>query len=434
MNRRLVWPAVAAVCAAVWLATVWLAPACRTGNGGAALGTTYREIERPAVWRVVPRTQAESLGLAPGDVVIAYGDEPVASTAELVQRQIEAVASPDPVPMSVLRGDEELEFKVRPGVLGIMPEAERYSGSLAVAMKDVLGYFGESSDYDWLAALSGEAFSFAAERGGCRGVWVSGLAGEYLEGFERFYGLSFRLAYAKEAEGDTGQGTQESETVKALNMVRDRLSRGRPVLVLGEWGQGCALESWGLATRYEAADSTAYGYALGSGDEVALPGAVFEVYDVGYRGHDEPEPGELLTQVLTQALELGQAYADSGWQTGIAAYDVLIGALDSVPFCPRCPDSGRTDFEGLVWSLLARKESAVRFFENVREALPEQVDLIDEVVALHRTIVGKLSGVIQSGVMPGTRERQEKLARAINDIQVIESDLLVLYEELIGDL
>ena len=62
MNRRLVTLALAALVAVV---------ACQKQQTGTALGTAYAQIARPAIWRVLPRTQAESLGLEPGDVILA---------------------------------------------------------------------------------------------------------------------------------------------------------------------------------------------------------------------------------------------------------------------------------------------------------------------------------------------------------------------------
>jgi len=422
MKKCFVWFAVAAMVAGL---------ACRPAETGTPLGMTYEQIARPAIWRVLPHGQAETLGLQPGDVILSYNDEPVKTTEELVQLQFQAVASPDRVPMTVLRGDAEMKLMVEPGVLGVLPDAERYTGSLAVAVNDVLGHYGVTVDYDWLAALTGESFAFTARPGGCRGAWPSGLAGDYLDGLTRYYGLTFRTVFA----GDDGDSARPASEVQqeALAAVQDRLSRERPVLVLGVW-PGHNGESWGVAARYDPGDSLVYGYALGSAGEVALSGAIVEAYEVGYRSTGEPEPADMLTTVLTQALELGQAYADSGWQSGIAAYDVWIGGLDTVPFCPVCPDSGQACFDRLVWALLANKESADRFLEDMRVAIPEQADIVDDILADNAAIIGKLNGIIQSGIKTGTVERQQKLARTVNEIQLIEADLLGPYEELIGEL
>jgi hypothetical protein len=422
MKRHFVWFAAATLVAGF---------ACRPVETGTPLGTTYAQIARPAIWRVLPRSQAETLGLQPGDVVLSYDDEPVKTTEELVQFQFRAVASPDRVPMTVMRGDAEIKLMVDPGVLGVLPDAERYTGSLAVAVEDVLGYYGVTVDYDWLAALTGETFAFTARPGGCRGAWPGGLAGDYLDGLTEYYGLTFRPVFA----GDDADSARPVSVVQqeALAAVRDRLSRGRLVLVLGVW-PGYYGENWGVATRYDMDDSLVYGYTLGSAGELALSGAIVEAYEVGYRATGEPEPADMLITALTQAMELGQAYADSGWQSGIAAYDVWIRGLDSVPFCPACPDSGQACSDRLVWALLANKESANRFLQDMREAIPEQVGIMDEIIADNSAIIGKLNGIIQSGIKTGTVERQQKLARAVNEIQLIETDLLGLYDDLIGEL
>ena len=424
MKRHFVWFAVAALVAGF---------ACRRAETGTPLGMTYMQIARPAIWRVLPHSQAETLGLAPGDVVVSYNDEPVKTTEELVQLQFRAVASPGRVPMTVLRGDAEMNLQVEPGVLGILPDAERYTASLAVAVKDVLSHYGVTVDYDWLAALTGESFAFKAIRGGghCRGEWPSGRVGDYLDGLTEYYGLTFRLAFARDDADSARPATEVQRDARAA--VRDGLSRGRLVLVI-EAEPGYGGENWAVAVRYDTDDSLVHGYALGSAGEVALNGTFVKVYEVGRRPSKEPEPADMLTTVLTQALELGQAYADSGWQSGIAAYDVWIGALDTVPFCPACPDSGAACFDRLVWTLASDKESENRFLHDMREALPGQTEMVDNIIADNETIIGKLNGIIQSGIKTGTRERQQKLARVVNEIQLIEAGLLGRYEGLIGEL
>lgn len=415
MNRHFVTLALAALVVVV---------ACRKEETGTALGTTYAQIARPAIWRVLPRTQAESIGLEPGDVITSYSDEPVATTEELVQLQFKSVGSQEKIPMTVLRGDAEVKFEATPGVLGVLPDAERYPAGLAVALKDVLGYYGVTADYDWLAALTGESFAFTARREVCRGVWPDGLSGRYLEGLTKYYGLTFHTILA---------GATDSARPEAMATIREKLSRGKPLLVFGAW-PGRNGSSWGIAVRYNPGDSSVYGYAPGSAGQMKLSGPIAEAYDVARRVTADPDPAQMLATVLTQALELGQASSDTGWQSGIAAYDLWMKGLDTVPFCPVCPDSGRECFDRLTWALLANKESANSFLQDMREALPDQTDLIDEAIAKNTAIIGKLDGIIQSGVKIGTRESQQKLARAVNEIQLDETDLLGLYDDIIGQL
>jgi hypothetical protein len=412
------------------LVTLVAVVACRKEEAGAVLGTTYAQIARPAIWRVLPRTQAESIGLEPGDVILSYGGEPVKTTEELVQLQFRSVGSQDKIPMTVLRGDAEVKLEATPGVLGVLPEAERYAGGLAVALQDILAYYGVTADYDWLAALTGESFAFSARRQVCSGTWPDGRSGKYLEGLTEYYGLTFRTVFAGAADSarPASDGRQQ-----AMTAIREKLGRGKPILVFGSL-PGSNGPGWGIAARYNVEDSAVYGYAPGAAGEVRLNGPFVEAYEVVHRATDEPEPAEILATVLTQALELGQASADTGWQSGIAAYDLWIKNLDTIPFCPVCPDSGKACFDRLIWALLANKESANRFLQDMREALPDQTDLIDEAIAKNSAIIGKLDGIIQSGVKIGTRESQQKLARMVNEIQLLETDLLGLYEDIVGEL
>lgn len=421
MNRHFVRLALVALVVVV---------ACRKEETGAAFGTTYAQIDRPAIWRVIPRTQAESLGLEPGDVIVSYADEPVKTTEELVQLQFKSAGSAEKIPIVVLRGDAEVKVTATPGVLGVLPDAERYPGGLALALKDLLGYYGVTADYDWLASLTGESFLFTARSEGCPGTWPNGLSGSNLDGLTEFYGLTFRAVFGGSA--DSAKATSEDRH-EAAAAIRDKLGRGKPVLVFGAWTGGNVM-AWGVAARYNPADSALYGYTLGAGDEVRLGSVIAAAYEVTYRAADEPKPAEMLATVLTQAMELGQAYAETGWQSGIAAYDLWIRDLDTVPFCPVCPDSGRGCFDRVIWALLANKESANRYLQDMREALPDQTALIDEAIAKNTAIIGKLNGIVQSGVRIGTKESQQKLARMVNEIKLGETDLLGLYENIVGEL
>lgn len=412
------------------LVALVLVVACRKEETRPSFGSTYAQIARPAIWRVLPRTQAETLGLQPGDVITSYSDEPVKTVDELVQLQFRSVGSQGKIPITVLRGDAEMKFSADPGVLGVLPDAERYPAGLAVALKDILNYYGVTVDYDWLAALTGESFAFTARRDGCPAAWPDGQAGRYLQGLTKYYGLTFRPVLVP---GQDSARTAGASQQQALATIRGRLGRGMPVLVFGSWS-GSNGESWGIATRYGQNDSLLHGYALGSAGEVALNGPITKGYEVIHHVTAEPDPGDMLTTVLTQALELGQASADTGWQTGIAAYDLWIRSLDTVPFCAASQDSGRADFDRLIWTLLANKESVNGYLQDMREALPDQTELIDAIISKNQAIIGKLEGVIQSGIQVGTLERQQKLARAVNDVELIEVDLLGQYQNLIGQL
>ena len=70
----------------------------------------------------------------------------------------------------------------------------------------------------------------------------------------------------------------------------------------------------------------------------------------------------------------------------------------------------------------------------MREALSDQAEPIDAISAKNEAIIAKLEGIIQSGIQVGTMERQQKLARTVNEIQLTELDLVGQYQELVGEL
>ncbi len=397
---------------------------CRQYDSGTPLGSVYERVARPVVWQLVPGSQAEQLGFQPGDLVVSYNDVIVKSNDDLWQLITESAATGTALPLVLLRGEEEITLSVQTGELGFVPDVGRYPSSLAIALEDVLDHVGAAANYDWLAALTGESFTFTARSGTCVSSWPGGLAGAYLRDIARTVGLSFGSLYSR---------GQSSDPEDAVDAIRSALSRGRIVLVQGGWPDEKA-EYWGVAVRYDSDDSLVYGYTLGSADELPLTGAVSQAYELRRVGDAEDDPEELLSEVLVRALELGQAFADTGWQSGIAAYDLLIGALDSVPFCPVCQNGSQADFDRLLWTLKANRESANRFFADMREALPELAGLLDEAIADNTAIIAKIDGIIRSGVRTGTTTDQQKLMVVFQEIELIETDLLAIYEDLLAEL
>jgi hypothetical protein len=412
------------------IAGLALVAGCRQQEPGTPLGTTYAEIARSTIWRVLPRSQAESLGLKPGDAIIGLAGQPVRTIDDL-WRARQFAADSARATLTVLRGDEELEFSVTAAPLGILTDAGRYPSSLAIALKDILASRGAFVDYDWLAAGTGESFTLTAKADECPMDWPGVMAGEDLDDFKELFGLELSPVFAAGAD-DSAAARVESESV-GVPAVNAALAAGRTVLVLADWSED-RFGYWGVVTRFDPDDSLFYGYTLGAAGETPLTGPLDEAYEVRYRPARLPEPERLLGPALGRALELGQAYADSGWQSGIAAYDVLIAKLDSVPFCPVCGDASQDCFDDVVWTTVANKESASRLFDDMREAMPDQAELIDEIIGVNEAIVVRYAALGHSGTSVGTLAGQERLARALGDIQRLEADLLGLYEELLGEL
>jgi hypothetical protein len=395
--------------------------ACEQAPKRTAPGSTFQQIARPAIWRVLPFSQAEMLGFAPGDILLGYNGEPVATNADVLAAQARVTADAGRVPVVIQRDGAELTLEVEPGPLGVLPLAARFPSSLAVALEDIMGALGLLADYDWLAALTGESFTLAAAADECRAWWPAGTAGSYLDDVALMTGLRLERVYAL-TDGGSGR-----------DAVRGALDRDRGVLVRGGW-PGHRAGFWGVATRHEPETGMVFGYTLDSGEELPLAGAVAEVFVIAAE-RDWDDLDEVFALVLTQALELGLARTDAGRETGLQAYDRLIASLDTVPFCPACGEAeSPVCFSRLVWSLVAHKESAIRFLAAMREVAPDQTGLIDEITGDLQAQVAKLEGIMRSGARIGRLEDQRKIARVMAEVQLIENDLLGLYEELLAGL
>ncbi|MBN2538099.1 hypothetical protein JXB37_07485 [candidate division WOR-3 bacterium] len=384
-------------------------------------GAVYQDISHPRVWKVVPFSQAESLGLVTGDLVIAYDGKPVSTNDEIRNAQAMALGSREPIPVVLLRRNQEVVVGARPGPLGVMPVSARHPSSLALALQDAMTQFGMFTDYDWLAALTGESFTFTARADVCRAWWPGGKARVYLDEVARAAGLKLERV----------RGTDDPAA--ATDAIRGELLRGRVVLVEGGWPD-YRRDFWGIARRFDQESGRVYGLTMDASAEQPLVGPVQGAWVVSRAG-DWVEPEKLVRQVLVQALELAQVRSGEGWLSGIEAWDQLIVSLESIPFCPVCGELGSQDcLDRLVWATVAHKESANRFLEWMRLALPDQAPVIDDLIAGNSAIIGKLEGLARSGTKLGRLADQQKIARLFGDVQLIEAEQVGRYEELIGAL
>ena len=68
------------------------------------------------VQRVIPESPAERAGLRRGDLVVAAADQDVNDPAVLL-RLVEAAQIGDALPITVLRGEEQIDLSIRPEAL-----------------------------------------------------------------------------------------------------------------------------------------------------------------------------------------------------------------------------------------------------------------------------------------------------------------------------
>jgi S1-C subfamily serine protease len=65
---------------------------------------------------VIPESPAEKAGLRRGDLVVAAADQSVPDPATLL-RLVEGATVGEVLPLTVLRGDQELQLSIRPEAL-----------------------------------------------------------------------------------------------------------------------------------------------------------------------------------------------------------------------------------------------------------------------------------------------------------------------------
>lgn len=400
---------------------------CHKQKEGTPLGNIFSQMSSPEVWKVPANSLAYLLGLKPGDIIISYDGELITTITELYRAKSLAKGKNENVKITVLRNGEELTLEAKPEPLGFMPISLAYSGSLAKALEDIMSHFAQPGYYNWLSALTGESFTFTLRDNDCASWGVGGSGSNYFEEIAKLTGLFFTLLWS------APNTTSSANSVSVIALIRDALEKKRVLLVRGGWAPPRQY-LWGLITRYNSSDSTIYGYSIESGEEQPLTGDISVVYEVKCREKVVPDAAAFLTTVLDQALEQGLASSDTGWHSGLEAYDILVKNLSQFPVCPEGPELATEYFYRLVWRLIASKESAIRFFEDIKNALPEKAPLFDEVIGRHRAILGRLEGCAVAHRPLNSIENQEKLTRILVEIQEIENDLLGIYEEIISEM
>ncbi len=396
---------------------------CRQPPVPAPLGATYSQLAKPEVWKVPSNTQAQILGLNPGDVILSYNDIVISTLADLYHAESLAKGATEKVKLVVLRETQELTLEAKPEPLRFIPVAMSYSGSLAKALEDIMNHFGQPGYYDWLSALTGESFTLTVREKDCASWGMGGKAGELPEGIAELTGLAFTPLW----------NGADTDKTRPIEIISAGLKKGQAILVYGRWAKR-PQHLWGIATHYNPLDSLIYGYSLDSGEEQPLTEEILSVYAVKCQKKVQPDPEDFLLAVLDQALAQGLATSDTGWHSGLAAYDILIKELSQLPSSLEETAFATECFYRLLGTIIAGKESAIQFFIDMKETFPENAGLFDEVIGRHRAIIGKLEAITANRLPLTNRENQEKLTRVLIEIQQIENDLLGIYEEIIGEM
>ncbi len=397
---------------------------CQQAPEGAPIGKTYTYLERPEVWKVPVKSPAQLIGLKPGDVIISYDEQPVLTLTEFEDALTKAKSKPDSITLVILRDEQELTLRTKPGPLGFIPVKIAYSASLAKALEDILTHFGQTGYYDWLAAITNENMTLTVRDDDPFSWGSGGLSGKFLDGVANLTNLSSRLLWQ-------WQATAETENLRQV--IATGIKDHQVLLVQGGWADNTY--QWGIVSRLNPDDTICYGYSVGNGAEQPLNlEQVKGVYEVRCRGKVVPDPADYMKSALVSALEIGLATADSGWHSGLEAYDIIVKRLNQFPLTPEGPDVATERFYQFIWQLLGHKESANRFFSDMREAFPESADLFDEVIGRNRAIISKLEGLIAVNLPLNSLENQQKVARVLVEIQEIENDILGIYEDILGEL
>ena len=77
-----------------------------------------------AVRDVVPGSQAESVGMRPGDVILSYDGKPIGSPEDIRAAKSEVAEDQPEIVVTIRRGAEELELIMKPGSVGIRTEEQ----------------------------------------------------------------------------------------------------------------------------------------------------------------------------------------------------------------------------------------------------------------------------------------------------------------------
>jgi len=277
--------------------------------------------------------------------------------------------------------------------------------SLAACIQAAMAYWGHTFSYEYVAGLSGAAFSPALSgHRTCAGWWMEPASDARIA----FTGsaLGFEIERAPAGNADTDRAV-----ASFARHAADALERGGVVVC-------SAGPRWGVATAWSddlsrVSCATPRGSEEGSG---AMPWAPMYILQPCERSLSR---GEALREAIRFGAEVAAGtYEPEGLRYGGRLYDAWLARLNKEHFCPECGQNGWKCAERTASRARGTQLATVGFLKRARAFLPDVNGggRVEKIAASYAAMATKLAPYVAGCGLNGIWCDPLKRARYAQDI------------------
>ncbi|HUT03960.1 MAG TPA: PDZ domain-containing protein [bacterium] len=420
-------------------------------------GATAKSVEREIhVERLLEGSQAQRLGIAPGDVIVEYDGKRVETPAEL--REAIAAASEPEIKLVIRRGEKLIDMTVQPGKLGVylkviarvhrMPDAKVIEGieplswesgeliSFVACVRRVLAHYGEQYDYKYLMGISGTAFRIQFFDNWCPSSPDPGCGFDCAEVLLRTLGRGSENYFMKTAFQNMPNALDEAQM---RQKTIESIDKGLPVVAIDIVN----VPEWGVITGYQNNKQDFFCrsyFDYGMTDYNIVEKTPWIAMTIGEKG--ESLSGEAaVRQSLAVAYKVGTTETFDGYFAGPAALKAWIAAIENeasfATISAKTPaEDDRCSTNAWIYETFeANRAVASDFlktyadvFGKMRDATLQLAGIYDKQVELLKSGEENVVLPFAGDMRPWTQELRSKEAATLKEVLTLENEAI----ELIG--
>ncbi len=417
-----------------------------------------KSIERHIeVEKLVVGSQAEGLGILPGDVILEYDGAEIETVSDL-KKAIAAATAPE-VKLVVRRGDKVIEMTAKPGKIGVylrtvakvhrMPDAKIIEGieplswdsgeiiSFIGCVRRVLAHYGEQHNYMYLMGISGAAFRIHFWGGWCPSSADPGCGFNCSAALLRALGRKSEEHFMK-TQFHEMPGALDAEQMK--QKITESIGKGVPVVAIDI----VHVPEWGIITGYQnnKQDFLCRSYFdYGMEDYNIAEKTPWIALTIGEKG-EALSGEEAVRQSLALAHHVGVTEKFDNYFSGTAALKAWIAALENeasfatVALAETKPEEDPCGANAWIYETFrASKPVAAEFVRTYAGVFGQMNNAALELASIYDEQAKLLEAGTESVVFPymgdakeWTQELRNKQAATLKEVLKLEREALELIE------
>jgi len=407
--------------------------------------------------RLVEGSQAEELGILPGDVIAKYDGKSIETMSDL-QTAIGAATTPE-VELIIKREDEVIEIKAKSGKLGVflkavakvnrMPDAKIIEGieplsweseemiSFIACVRRVLAHYGEQHNYMYLMGISGMAFRIHFFDGWCPSSPDPGCGFNCSEVLLRTLGRESEEYFAESPfEKMPGALTKTEMRQKII----EGIERGAPVIAIDI----VQVPEWGIITGYQNSKQDFFCrsyFDFGMDDYNIAEKTPWIAITIGEKG-ESLSGEEAVRQSLAIAQMVGRTEKFENYFSGTAGLEAWIAALENeasfatIALAEARPEDVPTLANAWIYGTFrADRSVAAEFLRTYAGVFGKMQSATQELACIYDKQVELLKAGAEHVVCPymgdrreWTQELRDKEAAVLKEVLTLEREALELIE------